>query len=238
MSEWAPKKFWSEVGLSQEEGGFGIRLDGRPVRSPAKALLVLPNAPLAEAVAEEWRAQGERLDPNTMPMTRAANSAIDKVAPQRDAVARMLAGYGETDLLCYRAEGPEALVERQHAAWQPLLDWAEAEFGARLVLAKGVMPVAQPAEALERLAAPVRKMDPFTLAGFHDLVSLPGSLVIGLAAARGVRSPAELWDISRIDELWQAEQWGRDEEAEEMAAIKARAFEDAARFHALANGRM
>ncbi|KAF0676187.1 ATP12 family chaperone protein [Profundibacterium mesophilum] len=237
MSEWAPKRFWTKAEVAQEEGGFGVRLDGRPVRTPAKSALIVSTEALAEAVAAEWREQGERIDPNTMPMTRTANSAIDKVAPQRRAVAEMLAAYGETDLLCYRAQQPEALAERQQAQWQPLLDWAQERFGARLVLAAGVMPVEQPEGALASLAAPIHTMDAFELAGFHDLVSLPGSLVIGLAAAEGHLPPAELWRLSRLDEIFQVEQWGRDEEAEELAAIKGRAFEDAARFHRLAADR-
>lgn len=224
------RRFWQDAAIRAEPGGFAVTLDGRPIRTPARVALVLPTAALAEAVADEWNAQGETVDPQKMPLTRTANSALDTVIPAREAVVDLVAGYGETDLLCYRADGPDALRERQARGWDPLLVWARETFGADLVVTTGVMPAVQPPEAGERLRSAVEALDPFTLAGMHDLVSLSGSLVIGLATLHETERPAELWSLSRIDEAWQAEQWGRDAEAEREAARRRAAFEDAARF--------
>ncbi len=233
MSEWAQKRFWKETGVLELEGGFGIGLDGRQVKTPAKAALAVPTRGLAEAIAAEWDAQVELVNPSTMPMTRMANSAIDKVTHQRAEVADLLADYGDSDLLCYRAEGPEGLVARQAEAWDPLLDWADQTFGARLEPRNGIMPQPQEPQALAVLRDEVHRLDAFTLAVFHDLVSLSGSLIIGFAALRGQSSGDRLWAISRIDEIWQEEQWGEDEEAQETAEIKKTAFLDALNFHAL-----
>ena len=230
MSEWKAKRFWKQASATQTDGGWQVLLDGRPVRTPAKAALLLPSRALAEAVAAEWDAQEERIDPRAMPATRTANSAIDKLALQREEVAEMLASYGASDMLCYRAETPAELVARQAAEWDPLLDWAETAYGARLRPTAGIMPVTQDAAALERLAAPVREMEPFALAAFHDLVALSGSLVLALAVVADRLDPEEAWRLSRIDEEWQIEQWGEDEEAEAMAQVKRAAFLDAARF--------
>ena len=168
-----------------------------------------------------------------MPCTRAANSAIDKVAPQFAEVVGIVAAYGGTDLLCYRATGPEALVERQGAGWDPLLDWAETALGARLCPTAGVMHVAQNAVALERLDARVAAMSPFALAAFHDLVALSGSLVLAFAVIEGRLDAEAAWRLSRIDEDWQIEQWGEDEEAAALTETRHQAFLQAARFFAL-----
>ncbi len=234
MSEWAAKRFWTEATSAPGEGGHVVRLDGRTVKTPAKAGLVLPSAAMAEAVAAEWQAQGERIDPLSMPVTRAANAAIDRVRPQHAEVADMLAAYGDADLLCYRAESPAELVARQAAAWDPLLDWAAETYGARLAPRAGIMHEGQDADALARLASAVHALDAFELTAFHDLVSLTGSLVIGLAAERGAQDPEALWATSRIDESWQEELWGTDEEAAETAAYKRASFLDAVRFLGLA----
>ena len=233
-TEWAPKRFWSEVAVETAGSGFELRLDGRPVRTPGKSPLAMPTERMAEAAAAEWRAVDERIDPAAMPVTRSANSAVDKVAPQKGAVADYLAEYGATDLLCYRAEAPEALAEIQSARWDPLLGWAEERFGARLRLAVGVMPVEQDPDALARLRAPLDSADPFALTAIHDLVSLPGSLVVGLAAAEGHMSPEELWSVQRIDEDWNEGLWGVDEEAAERDARRRQAFLHAHRFLDLA----
>lgn len=236
MSEWKLKRFWTDAGADEAPGeaGFRVLLDGRPVRTPAKALLAVPTRDMALAIAAEWDAQEEKIDPTTMPMTRAANAAIDKVAVQHAEVADMLAAYGDSDLLCYRADGPEALVARQATAWDPALDWAATELGARLEVFAGVIHAPQPPEALARLSARVHGFSPFQLAAFHDLVSLSGSLVLGFAAAADWREAEAIWTMSRIDEDWQEEQWGHDEEAAEAADIKRRAFLDAKRFFDLA----
>jgi chaperone required for assembly of F1-ATPase len=230
MSEWAAKRFWKVAGVEPCEGGFAVALDGRRVKTPAKAALVVPSRALAEAIAAEWDAQEEEIRPQTMPMTRAANAAIDKVAVQMDEVVGALAEYGTTDLLCYRADAPEALVARQAAAWDPLLDWAGEALGARLVPVTGVMHAAQDDAALANLRAEVAGLDAFELTALHDLVGLPGSLVIGLAALKHAFELDALWQASLVDELWQEEQWGPDEEAQEMRAHKGQAFADAGRF--------
>lgn len=230
MTGWTAKRFWKAATAETAPGGWEVRLDGRPVRTAAKAPLVLPTAALARAVAAEWDAQGATIDPAAMPLTRAANSAIDKVTPQREEVVAMLAAYGETDLLCHRAEAPEELVRRQAEAWDPLLSWAAAALSAPLIPTTGVIGVPQPAESLARLRAEVDALDPFELTAFHDLVALPGSLVLALAALRG-QAPAEaLWQASRVDERWQEELWGSDEEAARAAALKRRDFLQAMRF--------
>jgi chaperone required for assembly of F1-ATPase len=230
---WAIKRFWAAVSVVPAGTGFAITLDNKPVRTPAKAPLVVPTRGLAQFIAAEWEAQTGKVDPGTMPATRISNSAIDKVIPQKDEVADMLAAYGGSDLLCYRADSPAALVARQSAAWDPLLDWTYARYGARLAIGPGVMPVPQDPAALELLAAEVIRQDAFQLAAFHDLVAISGSLILALAVIEGVRSPSEAWDLSRLDETWQEEHWGADDEATDAAAIKRAAFLHAARFHAL-----
>lgn len=234
MAEWVPKRFWTRAEPAEAEDGFAVLLDGRPVRTPAKAALILPTRAMAEAVAAEWDAQEDRIAPLTMPVTRAANAAIDKVRPQHAEVAALIAAYGESDLLCHRAESPAELVARQAAAWDPLLDWAQGALGAALTPTAGVIPCAQPPESLARLAARVAALDAFALTALHDLVGLSGSLVVGFAAMEDVAPPERLWEISRIDETWQEEQWGVDGEAAEVAAAKRRDFLRARRFLDLA----
>lgn len=233
MSGWVPKRFWTDATVVPEGEGFAVALDGRPVRTPLKARLTVPTRVFAEEVAREWQAQAEVIDPSIMPATRLANAAIDKVAAQREEVVEMLVSYGGSDLLCYRAEGPAALVERQVERWDPLLAWAQQALGAGLRIATGVMPVEQTEADLQRLRAPVEVMDPFELAAFHDLVVLSGSLVLALAVTEGRLSAEEAWSLSRLDEEYQIEEWGEDEEAAEAAARRRTAFLDAARFHAM-----
>lgn len=233
MTGWALKRFWAEAKPSPVEGGFAILLDGRAVKTPAKAPLVVPSRALAREIAAEWDAQTAEVRPETMPFTRMANSAIDKVAPQQPAVAAMLAEYGGSDLICYRADGPAPLVARQAAAWDDLVAWARDALGADLVVTHGVMHRAQPAASLHNLAARVAALTPFQLAGFHDLVALSGSLVIALAVICGRLSADAAWQASRVDETWQAEQWGVDDEAAELTAAKHQDFRCAARFYEL-----
>lgn len=229
MSLMKARRFWTDVSVAPCQDGFEVRLDTRSLRTPGKLPLVLPTAAAADAVAQEWRAVDQHIDPLAMPATRWANSAVEKVTPQADAVIDMLTEYGGTDLLCYRATAPEGLVQRQNARWDPPLDWAAATLGARLVTTEGMMPVDQPAEALARLRSAVAAFDPFALTALHDLVVHSGSLVLGLSVARGMLSPAEAWRASRTDEDWQAEQWGRDSEAETLARAKEQDFLFAAR---------
>jgi chaperone required for assembly of F1-ATPase len=188
---------------------------------------------MADAIAAEWGAQAGEIKPLTMPFTRAANSAIERVRPQRLEVAAMLAAYGETDLICHRAETPEALAQRQAEAWDPLLDWAEQAHGARLVPTKGILPIVQPPAALDALGAHVAALDEFHLTALHDLVTISGSLILGLATASGHMDPDRAWSLSRIDEDWQIAQWGHDDEAAAMAETKRAAFVQARQFWAM-----
>ena len=233
MSEWKARRFWTAVTVAPEAEGYTVKLDGRLVKTPGKSTLILPSEEMAREVAVEWEAQEDVVNPLSMPFTRSANSAIDKVAPQHREVAEMLAAYGDSDLLCYRADAPEALVARQDELWNPALDWAADALGARLEPRTGVIHAPQAAEPLARLAARVHDMTNYQLTGFHDLVSLSGSLILGFAATRGWRDPETLWQLSRLDEVWQEEQWGSDEEAQAMAETKRQAFHHAHRFFEL-----
>jgi chaperone required for assembly of F1-ATPase len=233
MTGWTPKRFWKDVTLGAESGGHTVLLDDKPILTPARGLLILPSLPLAQAVAEEWARQEDVLRPATMPMTRLANTALDRVVPEFAAVADIVAAYAETDLLCYRAESPDELRRLQHEAWDPLLDWAAERFGSRLLPTSGVVPLAQPREALARLAAEVRDHSPWRLTPLHELVSLTSSLVLGLAVATEVRTPEEVWALSRIDEEWQYARWGRDAEADAAAARRQGEFHEAVRFYRL-----
>jgi chaperone required for assembly of F1-ATPase len=230
MSDWTVKRFWKEARAVDAADGFAVELDGRPVRTPAKVPLVFPTLALAQAAALEWDAQQGKVDPNTMPVTRAGNASIDKVAVARLEVVEMLAAYADSDLICYRAPHPDELIARQNEAWDPLLDWAHKTYDARLASVVGVVHVPQDENALRRLCAPLYDMTPFEITAMHDLISLSGSLVIGLAAASDHLSIKELWRLSRIDEAFQIEQWGADDEADAQAMIKERAFLDADRF--------
>lgn len=232
-SEWKARRFWSSVSIAEEERGHAILLDARRLKTPGKAPLVVPSRALAEALAAEWDTQQDQIRPECMPLTRAVNTAIDGVAPRRAAVIDEIAGYGGSDLLCYRAPAPKSLRMQQARAWDPLLHWAEADLGAPLVPVTGVMPHPQPEASLSALRAEVARFTPFGLVGLHDLVALSGSLVIGLATALGRDTPIALWQVSRLDEEWQAEQWGQDAEAGALAAERRAGFEQAARLLAL-----
>lgn len=229
MSEWKPRRFWTAATIRPSGEGWEVALDQRPLRTPGKNLLVLPSEALANAIAAEWDLQGELIDPNLMPLTRAANSAIEKVAANFDAVAGMLAEYGGTDLLCYRADRPEELVRRQAEAWDPLIDWAATDLRAPLLITHGIVHVAQEPEVLARLLNEVRGLDVFGLTALHDLVTLPGSLVLGLAVIRGRITAEQAFHLSRIDEDFQAERWGHDEDAHSAAENRRRAIKSSER---------
>ena len=235
MAGWAAKRFWTEVGVTDEPGGFGIRLDARPVKSPAKAPLLVPTRGLADAIAAEWRAQQGLILPATMPFTRSANSAIDKVAAQRAEVVDLIAAYADADLICYRATGPERLVARQADAWDPLLHWMTT-IGAPLQALPGVIHVAQRPASLALMRGRVDALGTFELTAFHDLVALSGSLVIALALIDGLHPAIDLWTLSRIDEMWAVEVWGPDDEAAAAAAAKQQDFLHAATFYSLSKG--
>lgn len=236
MTEWKARRFWTAARVVEMADGFGIELDGRPVRTPLKAGMVVPSRAMAEAVAAEWDAQTEVIDPQTMPFTRSANAAIDKVAAQRSEVTGMLAAYAETDLLCHRAAGPVELAARQAKGWDPLIAWAADRFDAPLTTTEGILPVAQPGASLAAYWAAVAAFGPFGLTALHDLVTLSGSLILGLGVSESRIDAEQAWSLSRIDEVWQAEQWGEDEEAADAAARKRAAFLHAAGFLALSDG--
>lgn len=230
MTEWVAKRFWTDVTIEEVSGGFRVLLDGRAVKSPGRRALDLPSLPMAEAMAEEWRAQTDTIDPATMPVTRSANSALDQTAPQREGVIDSLAAYGETDLLCHRATEPSALVKRQAAAWDPLLNWSAAHLRAEMAITQGILPTEQSAESLAKLRSAVANYGNFGLTGLYDLIQLSGSIIIGLAVAQARISAAEGWEVSRIDEAWQIEQWGADEEADAQCSRRQAAFFHASQF--------
>ncbi|MFN3233730.1 MAG: ATP12 family chaperone protein [Alphaproteobacteria bacterium] len=207
------KRFWTDVATVPVEDGFRVQLDGRDVRTPGKLLLTLPTQALATRIAEEWDAQGEKLDPASMPLTGFANAAIELIGRRRGEIVDTIAGYTETDLLCYRAEGPAELQARQHAAWQPVLDWAEKDLGAGLATTQGIVPVVQDAAALAALRAQIDAVDDWALTGLNVLTHGLGSAVLGLAVILGRLDPDEAFQLSQLDELWQESQWGQDAEA-------------------------
>lgn len=224
------KRFWREV-LVTAEGG--ITLDGKPVRTPGRELLVVPTTALAEAIADEWRAVSDMLDPRAMPLTGLANAAIDVIGPNPAAFARSLAAYGESDLLCYRAESPAELVTRQAAAWDPLLDWAAQRYDIGFGVVHGVVHRPQPAATTARLAAAITARSCFELAALSPIVTVSGSLVIALALAEGAADTETLWRAATIDEDWQAEHWGKDDLAAATRAARRADFEADARLIAL-----
>lgn len=224
------KRFWTDVSVGQETGGWSIALDGRPVRTPARASLVVPNKALAEAIAGEWRDVEGEIDPRAMPLTGLANAAIDRVAPDKGSFATGLARYAEADLVCYRADNPKELVERQAESWDSLLAWARRRFDVDFVTTSGVAHVGQPPATVERLAHAVASLDAFRLAGLSSLVTIGGSLIAALAVLEKAITPDEAWQAVSLDERWQLEQWGGDAEAEAALDNRRRDFMAAARF--------
>ena len=210
------KKFYRSADiLSLKDGGWGVTLDGRPLRTPSKQVLRVPTKPLARAIATEWDSQVDHIRPHTMSLMQHAATALDRVAPNRAAVVRELAGYGATDLLCYRADSPRELAGRQAAAWDPLLAWLKQEYGVGLAVTEGVMPIGQAAGALKILHMCVDRYEPLRLAPLHTATTLSGSVVIGLALLTGRLNADEAFTTCRIDETFQTEHWGEDPEAAE-----------------------
>jgi len=223
------KRFYQTVSVVEADGGFAIALDGRPVRTPAKSLLEVPTAGLAQAIAAEWEAQVEEVKPLTMLLTRLASTAIDKMTSERHRFDEYLAGYAASDLLCYRAEHPPELVARQEAQWQPLLDWAEERYAARLEVTQGVVPHPQPPATLTALRTTIDAQDAMSLSALHSATTAAGSLVIGLALLDGRLAANEAFELAELDESFQIEQWGEDPEAvRRREAIRAE-------FHAVAD---
>jgi chaperone required for assembly of F1-ATPase len=221
-------KFYKAVETGEENSRFVVRLDGKPVKTPARALLTLPTAQLADAVADEWRSQTDVLDPTTMPLTRFAYAAVDVAPTQRARLEDEILGYGNSDLLCYRADAPPALVARQNESWNPLLDWAAERYGAKLATGTGITFVEQAPASAAAFAKAVRGRDDFALVGLHGAASVTGSLTLALALADGRLNAEQAFALSCLDETFQNEAWGRDAEAaarserlsEEIAAIE------------------
>ncbi len=224
MNAWAAKRFWENATVELSDTGFAVKLDGRGVKTPAKSPLIVPTRGLADAIAAEWQAQDETVNPETMPFTRSANSALDRVAVQFTEVANLIADYAATELLCYRADAPKELVERQAEQWDPFLEWANGQFGASLSVGSGIMHVAQDAEEVAKLQKFAFDLSAFEMTGFYDLVSLSGSYILACAVMKAHVLPEQAWSLSRIEEEWQIEQWGVDDEAESTDAIKKSAF--------------
>ncbi|MBX9803312.1 MAG: ATPase [Caulobacteraceae bacterium] len=217
-SEERLKRFWTAVDVVEGEGGWAVTLDGRTPKTPAHAPLRLPTEAAARLAAEEWAAQGEFIDPATMPATRLASTAIDRVSQVREAVADEIAAFAGSDLLCYLAEHPTSLVEKQARAWTPWRDWAARELGVALEPAEGIVHRAQAPAAMARVKALALELDDFALTGLAAAVPLLGSAILGLALHRGALSGEAAFDLSRIEEAFQEDQWGVDAEAAERTA--------------------
>ena len=228
MAQGKIKRFYQDVSVGEADGGFAVLLDGKPLKTPSRSAYALPSRALAEAVAEEWRVQGEEIDPDRMPLTRLVNTAVESVPVNRAPVAEHAVALGKSDLLCYRAEAPEALAARQAEAWDPVLDWLHETHGARLRTGQGIGFVEQPGEALMALEHAVWHHDDFGLTGLSAAASILGSLALALALTGGRLSAGEAFRLATLDEAFQAEQWGEDEEAKsrldrlaaELAAVE------------------
>jgi chaperone required for assembly of F1-ATPase len=224
------KRFWKDVTVDAERG---VRLDERPVRTPGRVPLLLPTDILAEAVADEWRDVADDIDPHAMPLTGLANAAIDRIAPDPAAFAAGLAAYGESDLLCYRADNPPDLVARQAALWDPPLDWARDRYDVHFEIVTGVMHRPQPEATIARLGAAIATRRPFELAPLSPIVTITGSLVLALALAEHAMEAEAVWAAANLDENWQAEHWGEDDLAVKARETRQHDFEAAARFLSL-----
>jgi chaperone required for assembly of F1-ATPase len=227
------KRFYKSAGVVETPAGFGVALDGKPVRTPAKRPLAVPTRALAEAIAAEWQAQGDTVDPQHLPLTRLASIALDLVAPRREAVVAEVAKYAGTDLVCYRADAPPELAARQHAAWQPLIDWATQRFDALLTVTTGILPVTQSPATLKAFEIAAAAYDTHRLAALHLATAACGSLVVALALVEGRLDAEAAFAAAELDASYQIERWGEDaEQAKRRKGLK----EDialAARFVAL-----
>lgn len=223
-----PKRFYKTVDIADAPGGYRVLLDGRPLRTPAKAMVETARHEIAEALAAEWRGQGEVIDPAGMAMTRLLNSALDGVRGREAEVAAEIVRYAMSDLICYRAATPEGLVAAQAQRWDPVLRWAEALLGVRVRVGQGVVAVEQDAALAAATSALLGELDALRLAGLHVATTLTGSALIALATQRGRLTPEEAWAAAHVDEDWQAAQWGRDEEALRRRAARWRDMQAAA----------
>jgi chaperone required for assembly of F1-ATPase len=230
------KRFWETAETIATDSGFAIALDGRRVKTPAKADLILPTEALADAVAAEWNGVGEKIDPREMPLTGFANAAIDRIGPAKEDFASGIARYGESDLTCYRAEGPDALVRVQREEWDALLEWARRRYDVDFALCAGVMHVEQPADTVRKLNHEVMTLDAFQLAGLSPMVTIGGSLIAALAVYEEMIPAEAAWEAVSLDDRWQLEQWGDDAEARAALDARRRDFLAAAQFLELLRG--
>ena len=228
MKKVLPKRFYKQAAvISGKEGGFVVALDGKPVRTPSRQELGVPQADLAAALAAEWEAQKDKIDPATMPLTRMINTAIDAVAAAQEEVFEDILRYAGSDLMCYRADTPEALLARESELWDPYLDWA-ANMGARMVLSEGIVHVEQPPEAILAITLLLRRYaTPLQLTALHTITSITGSLILALALAEGQSEASEIWAAAHVDEDFNIEQWGEDHEAARRRANRRIDFEAA-----------
>lgn len=225
-----PKRFYKDVAVAAEDGGYVVKLDGRGVKTPGKALLLLPSEKAARLVADEFAAQGETMDLASMPIFRLVNTVIDGVANDPQAVLEDILRFSSSDLLCYRADGPDSLVRMQNDAWDPIIDWARSTVGARFNLAEGVIHVEQPRETIALLGAHLnQRADPFRLASIHVMTTLTGSALLALAVDFGELDVETAWNAAHVDEDFQAGQWGQDSEAQARRAFRKRDMMAAAR---------
>lgn len=224
------RRFWKTARAAKSDGAWGVELDGKPLRTPARAPLTVPSEAIARAIAEEWNAAAETFDPRSMPLTGLANAARDRVAPDPATFAKGLAEYGESDLTCYRVEAPRALVSLQQEAWDPLLAWGRRRFDVDFRTTCGIVHLAQPSATTERLAQAVGSLDPFRLAGLSPLVTIGGSLLAALAVLEGAVTADQAWDAVTVDDRWHSEQWGSDAQAEQRLENRRRDFLAAAAF--------
>lgn len=222
------KRFYAQAGVAETPKGFSITLDGKPVRTPSRRLLAAPTREIAEAIAAEWNAQKEIIDPVTMPLTRLANSVIDAVAGRVEAVADDIAKYFHSDMLFYRADHPHALVAREAEHWDPVLFWAAGTLGAHFILSEGIVHVRQPDQAVAaaRTALPA---DPWSIAALHMVTTLTGSALLALALMRGALDEDQVWAAAHVDEDWNIQQWGVDEEVARRRLTRFLDFRAAAR---------
>jgi len=224
-----PKRFYKDVAVKDDGNRASIMLDGRPVRTPGKALLSVPSKALAQAIADEWRAQGDHIDPRTMPLTKLANTAIDGIEGRAAAVVDDIMDHARADLLCYRASGPKGLLAEQVKHWDPVLAWAKDALNAPLTRAGGIVHVTQADASMAEIEKRLKGFDAFSLAALHVLTSLTGSALLALAIALKRLTPDEAWAAAHVDEDWQAGQWGDDDEAKARREARRRDFDAAAR---------
>jgi chaperone required for assembly of F1-ATPase len=223
-----PKRFYREVTVALGEGGFSVLLDGRGAKTPGRRPLAAASRAVAEAIAAEWEAQSEVIDPPAMPLTRLANAAIDRVANDMNAVRAEIVKYAGTDAICYRAEGPAGLVAAQDRHWSPLVHWARTALGARLRLAAGVVHVPQDPTVADAVREAIEPLGALALAALHVVTTLTGSAIVALALQRGRITPGQAWAAAHVDEDWQMAQWGADDIALTRRAARRRDFDAAA----------